>query len=216
MTTFQYPDDIYTEAETDPNTLANLGPLAKLAGVWEGKRGVDINPKAAGPEKDPYIEHYEAHPTDGQTNGPQLYYGLRYHAHIVQPGEVETFHDQVGYWLWEPETGNILLTGSIPRGQTFIAVGNAPADAKEFTVKAVRGSLTNGIISNPFLERSFTTENFEMTVKFHDDGTWSYDQTTTLIIPNYDAPFEHRDRNRLTKIGEPKLNPTAAAEQESE
>ena len=161
MKDFQYPDDIYTEAETDPNTLANLGPLARLAGVWEGKRGVDINPKAEGPEKDPYIERYEAHPTDGQTNGPQLYYGLRYHAHIVQPGEVETFHDQVGYWLWEPETGNILLTGSIPRGQTFIAVGNAPADAKEFTVKAVRGSLTNGIISNPFLERSFTTESFE-------------------------------------------------------
>ena len=98
----------------------------------------------------------------------------------------------------------------------FIAVGNAPADAKEFTVKAVRGSLTNGIISNPFLERSFTTESFEMTVKFHDDGTWSYDQTTILIIPNYDAPFEHRDRNRLSKIGEPKLNPTAAAEQEGE
>ena len=45
--------------------------------------------KAEGPEKDPYIEHYEAHPTDGQTNGPQLYYGLRYHTHIVEPGEVE-------------------------------------------------------------------------------------------------------------------------------
>lgn len=85
MKDFQYPDDIYTEAETDPNTLANLGPLARLAGVWEGKRGVDINPKTEGPEKDPYIEHYEAHPTDAQTNGPQLYYGLRYHAHIVQP-----------------------------------------------------------------------------------------------------------------------------------
>ena len=53
MKDFQYPDDIYTEAETDPNTLANLGPLARLAGVWEGKRGVDINPKAEGPEKDP-------------------------------------------------------------------------------------------------------------------------------------------------------------------
>ena len=39
MKDFQYPDDIYTEAETDPNTLENLGPLARLAGVWEGKRG---------------------------------------------------------------------------------------------------------------------------------------------------------------------------------
>ena len=63
MKDFQYPDDIYTEAELILITLANLGPLAKLAGVWEGKRGVDINPKAEGPEKDPYIERYEAHPT---------------------------------------------------------------------------------------------------------------------------------------------------------
>ena len=52
MKDFQYPDDIYTEAETDPNTLANLGPLARLAGVWEGKRGVDINPKQKA-RKDP-------------------------------------------------------------------------------------------------------------------------------------------------------------------
>ena len=34
--------------------------MARLAGVWEGKRGVDINPKAEGPEKDPYIERYES------------------------------------------------------------------------------------------------------------------------------------------------------------
>ena len=59
MTDFQYPEDIYTEAEPDVNTLANLGPLAPMAGIWEGKRGLDINPKAEGPEKDPYIEHYE-------------------------------------------------------------------------------------------------------------------------------------------------------------
>ena len=46
MKDFQYPDDIYTEAETDPNTLANLGPLARLAGVWEGKRGGGYQPES--------------------------------------------------------------------------------------------------------------------------------------------------------------------------
>ena len=46
-------------------------------------------------------------------------------------------------------------------------------------------------------------------MKIHEDGTWSYDQITKMIIPNYDEPFEHRDRNRLTKIGEPTPNPTA-------
>ena len=59
--------------------------FGKVSVVWVP------NPKAEGPEKDPYIEPYEAHPTDAQTNGPQLYYGLRYHAHIIQPGEVDTF-----------------------------------------------------------------------------------------------------------------------------
>ena len=88
--------------------------------------------------------------------------------HIVEPGEVGTFHDQVGYWLWEPEAGNILLTGAFHVAKRLLLSVMPPADAKEFTVKAVRGSLTNGIISNPFLERSFTTESFEMTVKFHD------------------------------------------------
>ena len=93
--------------------------MAKLAGVWEGKTRCGYQPKSRRARKDPYIERYEAHPTDAQTNGPQLYYGLRYHTHIVEPGEVETFHDQVGYWLWEPETGNILLTGSIPRANVY-------------------------------------------------------------------------------------------------
>ena len=47
-----FPDDIFTEPEdVDPDTLANLGPLARLAGVWEGRKGVDINPKAEGPER---------------------------------------------------------------------------------------------------------------------------------------------------------------------
>lgn len=211
MADYQYPKDIYTEAEPDVNTLANLGPLTAMAGVWEGKRGLDVNPKAEGPEKDPYIEHVELQPIDAQTNGPQLFYGLRYHTRIVQPNEVETFHDQVGYWLWEPATGNILFTLSIPRGQTLMATGNAPADAKEFTVKAVRGSLTNGIISNPFIEQNFTTESYTIKVKINDDGTWSYEQDTVMIIPNYPEPFHHTDRNRLTKIAEPMPNPTALA-----
>lgn len=211
MADYQYPKDIYTEAEPDVNTLANLGPLTAMAGVWEGKRGLDVNPKAEGPEKDPYIEHVELQPIDAQTNGPQLFYGLRYHTRIVQPNEVETFHDQVGYWLWEPATGNILFTISIPRGQTLMATGNAPADAKEFTVKAVRGSLTNGIVSNPFIEQNFTTESYTIKVKINDDGTWSYEQDTVMIIPNYPEPFHHTDRNRLTKIAEPMPNPTALA-----
>jgi hypothetical protein len=46
-----FSEDIFTEpADVDPDTLRNLGPLARLAGIWEGKKGVDLNPKADGPE----------------------------------------------------------------------------------------------------------------------------------------------------------------------
>lgn len=122
-----YPKDIYTEPEPDADTLANLGPLTGMAGLWTGKRGLDINPKADGPEKQAFIEHLEMQPIDAQTNGPQLFYGLRYHTRIVKPDDVETFHDQVGYWLWEPATGAIIQTLSIPRGQTAMAMGKTTA-----------------------------------------------------------------------------------------
>lgn len=207
----KYPDDIYTEGEASSDTLANLGPLAPLAGVWLSENGIDTSPKAEGPEDSPYIERIEMHPIDAQANGPQIYYGLRYHIHIVEPDSEETFHDQVGYWLWEPATGNIIQTLSIPRGQTAMAVGNANADAKTFTLTARRGSEVNGISSNPFLEQAFKTESYTITITIHDDGTWSYEQTTLLRIPGQDKPFEHTDFNTLHKIGEPILNPTARA-----
>src|SRR5258708_17591946 len=138
----KFPKDIYTEPEPDVDTLANLGPLTGMAGIWVGERGLDVSPKAAGPEKKAYIERYELQPIDAQANGPQLFYGLRYHTRIVKPDVVETFHDQVGYWLWEPATGALILTLSIPRGQTAMAVGRAAADAKSFRLETVRGSDT--------------------------------------------------------------------------
>ena len=125
-----FPDDIYTEPEdVDPDTLANLGPLRRLAGVWEGRKGVDLNPKADGPERRDYLERIELQPIDPQANGPQLFYGLRYHIHITTAEEDITFHDQVGYWLWEPATGLVLQTVAIPRVQVAIASGQAAADA---------------------------------------------------------------------------------------
>ena len=46
-----------------------------------------------------YVETYDLQPIDRPTNGPQLFYGLRYHEHIVKPGEIEMFHEQVGFLL---------------------------------------------------------------------------------------------------------------------
>src|SRR5216684_2410357 len=140
------PGDIFTEPSSiDVHTLKNLGPLTEMAGIWEGSRSLDIPPKPlSAPVRQVFVEHTELQPIDPQANGPQLLYGLRYHTHIVKPGEVETYHDQVGYWLWEPATGTIIQSLTIPRGQVVLAGGNATAAATTFEVSATRGATTNG------------------------------------------------------------------------
>jgi hypothetical protein len=55
---YHYPADIYTEPEPDIGTLANLGPLSGMAGVWSSTDGLDVNPKADGPEHQQFIERY--------------------------------------------------------------------------------------------------------------------------------------------------------------
>lgn len=206
----ELPDDIFTEPEdVDPETLANLGPLARLAGIWEGQRGVDVNPKADGAETRKYYERIEMQPIDPQANGPQLFYGLRYHVHINTREEDITFHDQVGYWLYEAATGLILQTLAIPRGQIAIAAGHAKPGDRKLVLKAERGQTEYGICSTTFLDLAFRTDSYQLTVDFHDDGSWSYVSDTMLAVKGRDEPFLHRDHNRLSKIAEPDLNPWA-------
>ena len=203
-----FADDIFTEPDdVDPDTLANLGPLRRLAGVWEGRKGVDVNPKAAGPERREYIERIELQPIDAQANGPQLFYGLRYHTHILATDEDATFHDQVGYWLWEPATGLVLQTLAIPRGQVALSSGHAAPDASTLVLTSQRGQTENGICSNAFLEYAFRTDSFRLEITFNADGSWSYVSDTVLTVRGRSQPFLHRDVNTLVKVAEPTPNP---------
>jgi hypothetical protein len=206
----EFPEDIYTEPkDLDVDTLKNLGPLSGMAGIWEGMRGLDVKPKAGGPKKQVFVERIELQPIDPQTNGPQLFYGLRYHTHVVKPDQVKTYHDQVGYWLWEPATGAVIHTLTIPRAQIAMASGKASADAKNFELVAKRGSETYGICSTPFLEYAFKTVEFRIKVTINPEGTWSYEEDTVLMIRGKTEPFHHTDRNTLTRIAEPTPNPLA-------
>src|ERR1051325_4000107 len=148
------PADIFTEPEASPDHPGKIGTLRRLAGVWQAGKGIDITPKAAGPERRVFREHIRMDPIDPQTNGPQLFYGLRYHIHINTPEEDITFHDQVGYWLWEPATGLILQSVTIPRGQVLLASGFAKADDRKISVSAKRGDTRYGICSTAFLEEA--------------------------------------------------------------
>ena len=201
-----FPEDVFTEpSDVDPDTLANLGPLTRLAGEWEGRTGLDINPKADGPEHRAFLERISFQPIDPQANGPQLLYGLRYHIHITTEQEDITFHDQVGYWLWEPATGLIMQTLAIPRGQVALASGRADGDTIALT--SSRGTTDYGICSTTFLEHAFRTDSYTISLTFEGDDAWSYDIKTMLAVRGQDGLFEHHDRNRLTRIGAPKPNP---------
>ena len=205
-----FHDDVFTEpSEVDPDTLANLGPLRRLAGGWEAKKGIDLNPKADGPERREFIERIDFDPIDPQANGPQLFYGLRYHIHINTVEEDITFHDQVGYWLWEPATGLILQTLAIPRGQVALASGQAAPDADRIVVTAERGRTEYGICSTAFLEYAFRTDRYSIEITFNPDGSWSYVTHTTLSVHGRPDPFDHRDENTLFKVREPTPNPLA-------
>lgn len=204
----EYLSDIYTEPEVDPDTRSQLGPLTGLVGVWEGVFGTDVHPQVDGPEVDGYVERWTFDILDPQTNGPQVYFGLRYHQHVTKPDDTETFHDQVGYLLWEPATSTIVMTLAIPRGQIAMAGGTAPADARSFTLRSSVDDPHFTIASAPFLDAAFRTTAWE--VAFVLDGdTLTYEQTTTLHPAGDSQPFAHTDTNRLTRVADVPANPLA-------
>jgi hypothetical protein len=208
----EFSQDIYTEpGSVDLDTLRNLGPLRGMAGVWQGQRGLDVKPKLDGPRKQAYVERMELQPIDPQTNGPQLLYGLRYYTHVTKPDQIKTYHEQVGYWLWEPATGTVIHTLTIPRGLVLMATGKAHADDTSFEVVATHTDANFGIRSTPFLDYAFKTDAFRIKVSIHTDGTWAYEEDTELLIHGKAEPFHHTDRNVLSKIADPTPNPLARA-----
>ena len=171
----EYPEDIYTEpADLDVDTLKNLGPLRGMAGIWEGRRGLDVNPKPEGPRKQAYVERIELQPIDPQANGPQLFYGLRYHTHLVKPGEVEL-----------PRPGRILAMGAgrrarcihtlpIPRAPGRDGPRQGPAPRRSNSSSQPRASAK---CAAPFLEYAFRTvesASKSASIRRH----WSYDEDT--------------------------------------
>ena len=213
----QIPEDIFTEPEGfSPDTLANLGPLAPLAGEWQSGDGVDVSPKAHGPERRLFREHIRMDPIDPQPNGPQLLYGLRYHIHINTPEEAITFHDQVGYWLWEPATGLVMQSIAIPRGQVVLAGGSAAPGDERISVEARRGDTRFGICSTTFLEEAFRTDYYRIDITFNDDGSWSYVTRTDLSVKGKTPAFDHRDTNTLRRVARPAPNPLLARLKETQ
>jgi hypothetical protein len=185
----------------DVSSISSLGPLASLAGTWEGEKGDDIAPSDdRGTENNKYRERIVFEPISPVQNHEQLLYGLRYNRTAWRLGEASPFHEDLGYWLWDPATKQVLRCFIVPRGVATVAGGTVEPSAKSFSLAADLGSATYGICSNQFLDKNFKTVRFEMTVTIHDDNSYSYAEDTQLQIPGQAEIFHHRDKNTLSRV----------------
>jgi len=180
--------------------IKNLGPLAPLAGTWEGDAGVDFSRIHSKETTTKYREKVVFAPLGPVNNGPQQLFGLRYSMTAWRLGEADAFHEEVGYWLWDGGNKQVLRCFMVPRGVLINAGGDAQADSTSFHLSAAVGSETYGILSNKYLDETYKTQKYVLDVNIHDDGKFSYKEDTQLWIPINEAIFHHTDENTLTKV----------------
>lgn len=182
---------------------AQLGPLAALVGTWEGDQGLDVSFHNADKQvgETPYRERTVFNAFGPVENGGQVLFGLDYRTAAWRAGEEDPFHTEVGYWLWDAAAGQVMRCFMVPRGSTILAGGPATATSRSFTMSAEVGSESYGILSNLYLAQMARTVHYHCTITIGDDDTFSYDETTTVQLKRFDAPFAHTDRNTLRRIG---------------
>jgi hypothetical protein len=181
--------------------ISQLGPLGPLAGVWEGDKGDDVAPSDdRGRETNRYRERIQFEPFGPVDNHAQKLWGLRYTTTAWRVGAAEPFHEEVGYWLWDADARQVFRCFLVPRGVSVMAGGTVEPGARQFTLVAELGSATLGICSNPFLDREFRTERYELRVQLAGDGAFHYAEETQLRIKGQPDLFRHTDANTLRRV----------------
>jgi hypothetical protein len=181
---------------------ADYGPLKLLIGTWEGDKGSDFAPE---PDEDALSPYYETIVFEGAGDvdnaDEQELVIVRYHLSVRRKSNDETFHDQVGYWLWDKENETIMHSFTIPRGLCVLAGGKFEADRVNdpdivLKVTAKPGEEW-GIVQSPFMTQKAKTLEFTMEMRVSKKEL-SYFQTTVLDI--YGRNFNHTDENILKRV----------------
>jgi hypothetical protein len=177
------------------------GPLGPLAGEWEGEGGLDTaySHKENRVLDTPYLEKCTLKPFGPVDNGNQHLYGLDYRSAMWRGEEENPFHTEVGYWLWDADTGEIMRGFVVPRGITVLAGGTAGPDSETFTLMATQGGSQYVIGENLYLAKNASTLSYQVTITSSHD-TWSYDETTMLQMKEFPQPFAHTDHNTLHRV----------------
>ncbi len=185
--------------ENPPFELSLLGPLYPLVGRWQGSAGRNIAPDPdRGIEDGAYTEELSFTPIKIVKNHEQTLYGLRYQTVGFENGA--PFHEEVGYWLWEPEAKEVYRCFVVPRGITVLAGGKVGPEAKSFALEAKLGDPCFGISSIPFLDREFQTVRYTLEVSYPAPNQFFYKEITFMKMPGREKLFEHLDQNLMVKI----------------
>ena len=180
------------------------GTLDALAGEWQGEGGLDTAYSNSKGEviATPYLEKLTMKPFGPVDNGEQCLYGLDYRMAAWRDGHDDPFHTEVGYWLWDGATGEVLRGFVVPRGITVLAGGIADADATTWTMYAKQGDPQYAIGENRYLAEHAATVSYDLAITLNDDGSWSYEESTMLKMSAMRGElFAHTDRNTLKRVG---------------
>ena len=178
------------------------GPLAALAGEWEGEGGLDSAFSHSRGEvlATPFREKVIMKPFGPVDNGDQHLYGLDYRTAMWRDDEENPFHTEVGYWLWDAAAGEVMRGFVVPRGIVVLAGGSCAADATEFTMAAEIGTDRWAIGENTYLGANASTRRYEVTITVHGPDSWSYSENTTLRMKEFADLFPHTDGNTLHRV----------------
>lgn len=182
----------------------NYGPLRFLIGKWasEGFKGQNKAPDPSRNEENTkFRQEMTFEPIGSVSNHEQVLYGLRYATKAWEEGnEEEPFHEEVGYFLWDKNSRQVMKSFIVPRGIAINAGGTSDINATEFTVKADLGSETYGLCSNKFLDEEFKTLSYETTFEFLSEHEFQYSENTRIQIKGKDQIFDHTEKNTLKKL----------------
>jgi hypothetical protein len=181
------------------------GPLGALIGDWENEHraldGLDVSYSHEREQvwNSSYRERASLKPFGPVVNGSQSLYGLDYRSAMWREDDGIPFHAEVGYWLWDSATGEILRACVLRRGISVLAGGFTTADASSFTMSAGADGSHYRVGENFYLADHASTVSYEIAVTLHADDSWTYAQTSLLHMDQFEGLFPHTNSNHMVR-----------------
>ena len=181
--------------------IEEYGPLSFFIGNWNSGKDWTGENQAPSPsratENTKFRQETKFEAMDIIKNHEQTLYPLRYYTIAWEEGSKNPFHEEVGYWIWDPADKQVLKSFIVPRGVSVNAGGTVQLKDQTFKLTASLGSETYGICSNKFLNIEFKTVGYELEISKIDGDSFSYSENTMIKIKGQEKIFDHTEKNTM-------------------